>query len=104
MHRHRSSNVLLLLLLLIIISGDLNERIRVLKSANLTSLAYVTAATHALTEEADELRDIVTEGDKQLPDLLENAVFLKPPPPVQQAEANWPLLTISRVRNRAYSI
>lgn len=60
------------------------------------SLAYLTAATHGLTEEAEELKDIVTEGDKQLPNLLPNAKFLKPPPPVQQAETNWPLLTVSR--------
>lgn len=79
------------------ILGDLNERIRVLKSANLMSLAYLTAATHGLAEEAEELKDIVTEGNKQLPDVLPNAKFLKPPPPVQQAETNWPLLTVSRV-------
>lgn len=79
------------------IIGDLNERIRVLKSANLTSLAYLTAATHGLNEEAEELKDVVTQGGKPLPEVIPNAKFLKPPPPVQQAESNWPLLTVSRV-------
>lgn len=62
----------------------------------MASLAYLTAATHGLTEEAEELKEIITEGGKPLPDLIPDAKFLKPPPPVQQAESNWPLLTVSR--------
>lgn len=87
--------------------GDLNERIRVLKSANLTSLAYLTAATHGLNEEAEELKAVVTQGGKALPEVIPNPKFLKPPPPVQQAESNWPLLTVSRVSvtcNLLYSL
>lgn len=69
---------------------------RVLKSANLNSLAYLTATTHGLNEAAEEIK--ASLGDKPLPQVDPNAKFLRPPPPVQQAESNWPLLTVSRVR------
>ncbi|XP_044765066.1 coatomer subunit alpha [Coccinella septempunctata] len=75
--------------------GDLEERIKVLKSANQNSLAYLTAATHGMKEEAEILKEAVGEG-KKLPDVTPNAKFLNPPPPIQQAESNWPLLTVSR--------
>lgn len=76
--------------------GDLEERVRVLKVTNQYSLAYLTAATHGMTEEAEQLKEAI--GDvKKLPDVDPNAKFLKPPPPIQQAESNWPLLTVSRV-------
>lgn len=77
--------------------GDLGERIKVLKNVNVPSLAYLTAATHGLTQEADELRAIVADENKTLPDVLPNAKLLMPPPPIQQAESNWPLLSVSRV-------
>lgn len=79
----------------VVLSGDVEERIRILKSANLNSLAYLTAATHSLPE-AEEIK--ATLGDKPLPQVDPNAKYLRPPPPVQQAESNWPLLTVSRVR------
>ncbi|XP_022914728.1 coatomer subunit alpha [Onthophagus taurus] len=74
--------------------GDVEERVRLLKQTNLNSLAYLTAATHGLIEEAEELKS--TFGDKPVPDVQPNAKFLKPPPPIQQAETNWPLLTVNR--------
>lgn len=74
-----------------------------LKSANQNSLAYLTAATHGLKEEAEVLKEAAGE-DKKLPDIIPNAKFLNPPPPIQQAESNWPLLTVSRVRNSSYNL
>lgn len=69
---------------------------KVLKASNQLSLAYLTAATHGMREEADQLKEQI--GDtKKVPDVDPNAKFLKPPPPIQQAESNWPLLTVSRV-------
>lgn len=76
--------------------GDLEERVKVLKSSNQFSLAYLTAATHGMNEEAEQLKTLIGD-EKKLPDIDPNAKFLKPPPPIQQAEANWPLLTVSRV-------
>ncbi|XP_060529873.1 coatomer subunit alpha [Cylas formicarius] len=75
--------------------GDLEERVKILKSSNQLSLAYLTAATHGMTDEAEQL--IAQIGNnKKLPDIDPNAKFLKPPPPIQQAESNWPLLTVSK--------
>lgn len=77
-------------------SGDLEERVKVLKASNQLSLAYLTAATHGMTEEAEQLKEQIG-NDQKIPDVDPNAKFLKPPPPIQQAENNWPLLTVSRV-------
>lgn len=76
--------------------GDVKERISILKNCGQNSLAYVTAATHGFDEAAAELKETITADGKDLPDINENAIFLKPPVPVQQAESNWPLLTVSR--------
>lgn len=78
--------------------GDIKERVSILKNCGQHSLAYLTAATHGFTEEANELSEIITANGKQLPKLPAEgtAKFLKPPVPVQQAESNWPLLTVSR--------
>ena len=63
-----------------------------LKGCGQKSLAYLTAATHGLEEEADQLRD------ENSPNIPENAVLLQPPPPIRQCEENWPLLTVSKGR------
>lgn len=76
--------------------GDIEERIKLLKQVNLNSLAYLTAAIHDYNDEAEELKIILE--NKVIPDIPSNAKFLRPPPPVQQAETNWPLLTVNRVR------
>ncbi|ENN79199.1 hypothetical protein D910_09097 [Dendroctonus ponderosae] len=65
------------------------------QSTNQLSLAYLTAATHGMAEEAEQLKETIGDA-KKLPDVEPNAKFLKPPPPIQQAESNWPLLTVSR--------
>lgn len=76
--------------------GDIPERVKILKNFGQESLAYMTAATHGYTEEAEELKVNIESSGKGLPGLLPNAKFLKPPCPIQQAESNWPLLTVSR--------
>uniref|UniRef100_A0A2M3YZ37 Coatomer subunit alpha n=1 Tax=Anopheles braziliensis TaxID=58242 RepID=A0A2M3YZ37_9DIPT len=76
--------------------GDVKERVSILKNCKQTSLAYLTAKTHGLMEEAVVLAvDIQAEG-KDLPEVNPNAKFLRPPVPIQQAESNWPLLTVSK--------
>ena len=76
--------------------GDIKERISILKNCGQHSLAYLTAATHGFEEEAEELQAHITANGKQLPVVDKDAKFLKPPVPVQRAETNWPLLTMSR--------
>ena len=56
-----------------------------------TALAYVTAATHGLTEDAERLAGSLEE----LPALDPNAQLLLPPQPILR-EDNWPLLTVSK--------
>ncbi|GFO24200.1 coatomer subunit alpha [Plakobranchus ocellatus] len=59
------------------------------------SLAYLTAATHGLEDEAEELKETFGEGER-VPDLYPNASLLQPPVPITQQESNWPLLTVSK--------
>uniref|UniRef100_A0A0K8T5U4 Coatomer subunit alpha n=1 Tax=Lygus hesperus TaxID=30085 RepID=A0A0K8T5U4_LYGHE len=73
--------------------GDVQERIKILKNCGQTSLAYLTAATHGLTEEAEALGQ---ECDGKIPEVDPKAVLLKPPVPLQQTESNWPLLTVAK--------
>lgn len=76
--------------------GDVAERISVLQKCGQSSLAYLTAATHGYTDEAEKLSEIVGQDGKDLPEVNPNAKLLQPPVPIQQAESNWPLLTVSR--------
>ena len=59
------------------------------------SLAYLTAATHGLEEEAEQLASSFAEGEK-LPEVDPNAKLLQPPVPIAQQESNWPLLHVSK--------
>ena len=75
--------------------GDVNERIRALRAAGQHSLAYLTAVTHGLQEQAEEiaqLSGIDTSAIKPLP----QAQLLKPPPPFIPLKENWPLLHVSK--------
>jgi len=60
------------------------------------SLAYLTAATHGLAEEAEQLESTFDAEKDQLPEVNPNAVLLQPPVPIMQQESNWPLLTVSK--------
>ncbi|XP_076455879.1 coatomer subunit alpha-like [Babylonia areolata] len=75
--------------------GDVPERVKILKNCGQKSLAYLTAATHGLQEEAEELKEGFGEEDK-VPDLYPGARLLQPPPPICLQENNWPLLTVSK--------
>ncbi|XP_059167634.1 coatomer subunit alpha-like [Physella acuta] len=75
--------------------GDVLERVKILRGCGQKSLAYLTAATHGLDEEAEELKSGFSEGER-IPDLYPNASLLQPPVPITQQESNWPLLTVSK--------
>jgi len=60
------------------------------------SLAYLTAATHGLEEEAEELQSSFDLEKDKLPDVNPDAMLLQPPVPITQQESNWPLLTVSK--------
>lgn len=59
------------------------------------SLAYLTAATHGLEEEAEQMRESFGE-DEKIPELYPQAQLLQPPVPIMQQESNWPLLTMTK--------
>ena len=58
-------------------------------------MAYLTAATHGLDEDAAAIKESLDEGTR-LPEVMPNAQLLTPPPPIMQTETNWPLLTVSK--------
>uniref|UniRef100_T1J5P8 Coatomer subunit alpha n=1 Tax=Strigamia maritima TaxID=126957 RepID=T1J5P8_STRMM len=76
--------------------GDVAERVKILKNCGQKSLAYLTAATHGLTEEAETLKSSFDPEKDQLPEVDPNAILLQPSPPIMQFETNWPLLTVSK--------
>ncbi|CAD5111121.1 DgyrCDS461 [Dimorphilus gyrociliatus] len=76
--------------------GDVQERFKVLMECDRHALAYVTAATHGLKDQEEQLKSYFEKTETKLPDLVENAQLLQPAPPIAQHETNWPLLTISR--------
>lgn len=73
--------------------GDVQERIRVLKTCGKTSLALLTAATHGCTQETESLAAHTETG---IPEPLPNAELLQPPVPVQQMDTAWPQLTVAK--------
>ncbi len=71
--------------------GDVAERVQVLELSGQLCLAYITAATHGLEEDANRLRKILEYAELPVLELPSNAVLLMPPTPIVQAD-NWPLL------------
>jgi coatomer subunit alpha len=75
--------------------GDVNERVKILENCGQKSLAYLTAKTHGLTEDAERIEE--TFGAEPLPQVdTSESKLLKPPAPIAQQESNWPLLSISK--------
>lgn len=78
--------------------GDVHERIKIFEDVGQLGLAYVTAATHGLTEEAQALADKLTAQGIEIPEVPaeEDTQLLLPLPPlVREHEMNWPLLTVT---------
>merc|ERR1719192_734674 len=75
--------------------GDVKERVKILQTCGQDSLAFLTAKTHGLEEEASAIKEALPE-DAQLPQVAPGAQLLKPPTPILQTESNWPLLTVSK--------
>lgn len=65
-------------------------------------LAYLTAATHGLTEEAERLSTAMGLDPSQLPAVGTDSKVLLPPEPVCHDQCNWPLLTVSKVTTLFY--
>uniref|UniRef100_A0A8C2ZI24 Coatomer subunit alpha n=1 Tax=Cyclopterus lumpus TaxID=8103 RepID=A0A8C2ZI24_CYCLU len=76
--------------------GDVSERVRILKNCGQKSLAYLTAATHGLDEEAEALKETFDPEKETVPEVDPNAQLLQPSPPINPLDTNWPLLTVSK--------
>lgn len=76
--------------------GDVSERVRILKNCGQKSLAYLTAATHGMDEEAEALKETFDPEKEMIPEVDPNAELLQPPPPINPLDTNWPLLTVSK--------
>uniref|UniRef100_A0A673L6L9 Coatomer subunit alpha-like n=1 Tax=Sinocyclocheilus rhinocerous TaxID=307959 RepID=A0A673L6L9_9TELE len=76
--------------------GDVSERVRILKNCGQKSLAYLTAATHGMDEEAESLKETFDLEKEMVPEVDPNAQLLQPPPPINPLDTNWPLLTVSK--------
>ncbi|CAL8120900.1 unnamed protein product [Orchesella dallaii] len=76
--------------------GDVLERVRVLKRGGQITLAYWTAINHGLTEEAEQLKELMDEEQLQNFKPSPTAKLLVPPPPLFLMDENWPLLTVTR--------
>lgn len=75
--------------------GDVNERVKVLEQCGQKSLAYMTAKTHGLEEDAERLAQQF-EDESELPGVSSQAKLFRPPVPIAQQESNWPLLSVSK--------
>ncbi|XP_072354441.1 coatomer subunit alpha [Scyliorhinus torazame] len=60
------------------------------------SLAYLTAATHGLDEEAESLKATFDPEKETVPEIDPDAKLLQPPPPIMPLDTNWPLLTVTK--------
>lgn len=74
--------------------GDAEERVRILEKCGQTSLAYLTAATHGLTEDAERIRE--ENAGKKLPEVPAESYLLNPAPPIIDCDDSWPLLAVSK--------
>jgi len=75
--------------------GDAAERMQVLESAGQVSLAYLTAATHGLEEDAARLKAILEASGKPVPMLPEKPVLLQPPTPILRQD-DWPQCRVTK--------
>jgi len=75
--------------------GEVEERIRIFEGTGQLSLAYLTAASHGLTEDAERLQAFIEAAGSPLPAVIKKAGLLPPPTPIFRGE-NWPLLQVGK--------
>lgn len=77
--------------------GDISERVRLLEEVGQLTIAYITARTHNLEEQATDLASKLEQAGQKIPPINESAQLLLPPIPIMRLhETNWPLLTVSK--------
>jgi len=77
--------------------GDVEERVRLLKEVGQLPLAYLTAQSYGLVEEAEAILTSAGLTADDITDMPTNGQLLKPPTPIlKHPDSNWPLLTVQR--------
>jgi coatomer protein complex subunit alpha (xenin) len=76
--------------------GDVEERVRVLEEVGQYALAYVTAGTNGLEEDAQRLAKLLSDAGASVPELPKNPQLMMPPTPVQSVQSDWPEVEIER--------
>ena len=77
--------------------GDVRERVKILRSVGQLPLAYLTAKTHGMEEEASEMATAMTDQGIEVPAVKSEAesALMLPPTPILREE-NWPLLSVTK--------
>lgn len=75
--------------------GDAEEKVRVLEHTGQLSLAYLTAVTHGLMEDAERIRGHLEAAEVPIPLVADNASLLQPPTAIFRGD-NWPLLAVGK--------
>lgn len=73
--------------------GSASERVRVLEEAGQLALAYLSAISHGMLEEAARIKALLESTDQPIPSVLCDAQLMQPPTPILRSD-NWPLLTL----------
>ena len=73
--------------------GDVDSNVKLFGSIGQTCLAYVTAATHNLDEEAAVYKAQLEAAGLPVPEVKAAAQLLVPPTPIMR-EDNWPVATL----------
>lgn len=75
--------------------GNVSERVKVLEQVGHYPLAYLTAKTHGLEDDAARIAEMLNESGAVIPDVNNCGKLLQPPMPVFRGD-NWPLLPVSK--------
>lgn len=77
--------------------GDVDERIKILKEVGQLQLAYLTAKSHGLHDEAASIAAACGISPENLPPIPSNGSLLHPPAPLlRQTEKSWPISEVSK--------
>lgn len=75
--------------------GDAEERVKVFEATGQLTLAYMTAATHGLDDDAERLHALLRGANVAIPNVNRDGTLLQPPTAILRGE-NWPLLAVTK--------
>jgi len=75
--------------------GDAQERVQVLEAAGQVALAYLTATTHGLEEDAERLKALLEAANHPIPEPEEKPILMQPPTPILR-HGNWPQCRVTK--------